>query len=89
MSEKAMTITFLALVSHSDPHHLIISLHSCLPNAFLALYLDGKLFETVSDFHSLCTAPSIYMTQSQLKTSSDTEMAKVPEYLFRSGKILL
>lgn len=85
-----MTITLLALVFHSDPHHLIISLHSCLSYAFLALYLDGKLFETVSDFYSLYTAPSIYMTQSQLKMSSDTEMTKDNcVSLFLSGKLLL
>lgn len=71
-----MTITLLALVSQSDPQHLIISLHSCLSYAFLVLYLDGKLFDTRVWFSFFNTAPSIYTTQSQIKMSSDTEMMK-------------
>lgn len=57
-----MTITLLALVSHSDPLHLVISLHSHLSHAFLTLHLHRKLFET--DFHAVCTAPSIQLSPS-------------------------
>lgn len=90
VSAKNLAVTVLALVSRSDPLHLITSLHSHLSYAFRALYLDRKFFEAVSDFHALCTTTNIYTTQSQLKMSSDTEMTQGNcVSLFLSGKILL
>lgn len=44
----------------SDRNNFIISLHSCISYTFLALWLDGKYFGTMLEFHSVCEIPSTH-----------------------------